>query len=75
MSTPAPINAVRTRVIRALGGFVAQASTDGLNWFCIDWPPFHEIEPATLICQKLMAGSETLSPVGVVVWTSEGGPQ
>lgn len=73
MSTPQPINAVQTRVVKTHDGvFCPQFSTDGMTWFPL---PSGEILPSTLAesihsCEYFQARAGCLADSGEVVWRS-----
>jgi len=74
MSTPQPINAVQTRVIKTHDGvFCPQFSTDGMVWF----PLAKDILPwscgksdLVFFCEEFEARAGCLADSGEVVWRS-----
>ena len=72
MSTPNPINAVQTRVVRdAEGRFWAQFSKDSLNWSPIGTRHFAYAQTAIASAFFFNEQSHTMPAQGDVVWRSK----
>jgi len=73
MTSPQPINAVQTRVVKTEDGvFCPQFSTDGLTWFPMagELHTSFFLSEAMLACEEFEARAGCLADSGEVVWRS-----
>lgn len=73
MTSPQPINAVQTRVVKTHDGvFCPQFSTDGMTWFPLigESQTSFYLSEAMLACEEFEARAGCLADSGEVVWRS-----
>lgn len=75
MTTPPPINGIRTRVQRIAGagpgrtdGYHAEFTTDSLTWRSIEGFTRADLEDAKAICQRFAYAAMVTPPVGITAW-------
>jgi hypothetical protein len=71
MSSPAPINSVRARVVKTDAGFVPQISTDSLTWSDMHRTPEADPIDAINTARHFVSVASQLPSVGEVIWRSE----
>jgi hypothetical protein len=72
MSTPQPINAVQTRVVKTQDGvFCPQFSTDGMTWFPLVHDYDDHFDAVVCTCEDFQSRADCLPDQGEVVWRSK----